>query len=76
MKKVGEQLGLMCTYFKIKSGFERIMFLLIMLALVCHIVGCFFYIMAKLHDFDESTWVGQYGYGDRDLREVTFSVVL
>lgn len=36
--------------------------------IVCvHVSACFWYLTAKLYEFDEDTWVTRYGYQDKEI---------
>lgn len=43
--------------------------LVFIFTILCHTFACLWFLLAKLQDFDESTWVVRYGYLDSPIRE-------
>lgn len=49
---------------KMKANESRMAVILITALLLVHMFACVFYILCRLHDFDESTWVNNKGVLD------------
>ena len=41
---------------------ERVLFFFFVFGIVCHSLACLWFLVAKLQDFNESTWVVRYDY--------------
>lgn len=47
------------------AGVTRMIFTLIFAFFSVHLISCFWFLAAKLNDFDETTWVARLGYQDK-----------
>jgi Mg2+ and Co2+ transporter CorA len=47
---------------KMKAGYERLIYFVICTILFTHVLGCFWYFLAKYNDFGPDTWVSRYEY--------------
>ena len=49
---------------KLRANESRMIVILIAAMLLVHMFACSFYILARIHDFDKSTWVNNKGVID------------
>ena len=55
---------------EILSGIERLLCFLLLLFIICHIISCLWYLVARLEAFGPDTWVSRYSYVDRSPVDV------
>ncbi len=48
---------------------ERLLLLIMIFGIVCHSLTCLWFLVAKLDDFSETTWIARYGYLDAGVGE-------
>lgn len=48
---------------------EHLLSLIFIFIVLCHTFACLWFLLAKLQDFDESTWVVRYNYYDAPIAE-------
>ena len=46
---------------------ERMMLFFFIFGILCHNLACLWFLVAKLQDFDSSTWVVRYEYYDSPI---------
>jgi hypothetical protein len=56
--------------FKVKAGMERIIYVLFLFILLCHIASCLWYFIAKLEGFQPETWIVKHGFQDVSIPDV------
>lgn len=53
--------------FDLRSSQIRIVYIMIGSMFLVHLFACFFYLSAKMHDFESNTWVTQLGLNDNSM---------
>jgi hypothetical protein len=75
MLKIVKERNILIRYlneiFKVSAGAERIIYIIFLFIILCHIASCLWYFIAKLEGFTPETWIVKHNFHDESILEVS-----